>query len=117
MEITVINSWTIQGQGIIAELKYSGTGLPKGTRLISKTSDSEWLVKGRLIFYHTADKQKRFPDETEIQMHFTYGAKEIREKSKDALLDNEEQGIYQYLIESDRHNEKPKQLEKLEIKK
>ena len=117
MEITVINSWIIQNHGIIGELKYQGNGLLKGTRLISKNSGSEWLVKGRLIFYHTADYQKRFPNETEIRMHFTFRPKENGDKSKDAILDSEEQGIYQYLIEGVGHNEKPKQLENLELKK
>jgi hypothetical protein len=116
VEITVINSWTIQKQGIIAELKYQGAGLPKGTRLVSKQSGIEWLVKGRLIFYHTFELQKRFSNETEIQMHFTFNPKENKDRSQKTIFDNEAQGIYQYLIESVQHDETPKQDEKLVIK-
>jgi len=107
MEITVINSFAIQNQEIIAELKYQGNGLPTGIRLISKRSGSSWLVKGRLILFHAGDCQKRFPNETEIQMHFTFNPKENKDKSKNAIIDSEGQGIYQYLIEPDGHCEKP----------
>ncbi|HEY4787989.1 MAG TPA: hypothetical protein VIH57_18170 [Bacteroidales bacterium] len=117
MQIEVINSWIIQGQGIIAELKYLGAGLEKGTRLISDQSDNEWIVKGRLIFDHIADNQKKFHNETEISMHFDFNPKENEDASGKRLLENESQGIYQYLIEPNDHNEKPKQFEMLKIKK
>ncbi|HPE55272.1 MAG TPA: hypothetical protein P5514_04830 [Bacteroidales bacterium] len=117
VEIEVINSWTIQGQGVIVELKNLETGLEKGTRLISIHSGIEWKVKGRLIFDHTADSQKRFHNETEIQVHVSFNPEENKDTSRKSLLDNESQGIYQYLIEFDGHNEKPKQFEKLKIYK
>ena len=116
MEIEVINSWILKGQEVIVELKYIETGLPKGTRLISEQSGNEWIVKGRLIFDHTVENQKRFSFETEIRMHFVFNLKENKELSRQTLLDSEGQGIFQYLIEPFQNDEKPKQFEKLKIK-
>jgi len=85
--------------------------------LISKQSDLEWIVKGRLIFNHIAEKQHRFLGENEIQMHFAFNPKENKEASIKSFLNNESQGIYQYLIEPFQHYEKPLQFEKLELKR
>jgi hypothetical protein len=117
MEIEVIESWIIKGTGIITELKNIDKGLPNGTCLISLQTGYKWIVKGRLIFYHIAETQKRFPGECEVPMHFIFSKNENMEKSKKALLDKENAGIYQYLIEPVQHSEKPMHLEKLEIKK
>ena len=117
MEIEVIDSWIIKGTGIIAELKNIVTGLPNGFCLTSSLTGHKWIIKGRLIFYHIAEDQKRFPGETELPMHFTFKTKEKMEESKKALLDRENLGIYQYLIDPVQHEEKPNKFDKLEIKK
>lgn len=116
MEVEVIDSWIIKGTGIIAELKNISNGVPSGFCLISKLTGHKWIVKGRLIFYHIAESQKRFPGELELPMHLSFKANENMEKSKKALLDKENFGIYQYLIEPIQHDEKPNRLDKLEIK-
>ena len=72
-------------------------------------------MKGRIIFNHIVDRQIRFDNETEISMHLTFNPKSNAKKSGMTLIDNEQQGVFQYLIIPDGHNEKPKQFDKLKI--
>lgn len=115
--IKVLNSWKHQKNLIITEIEYSGEGLFKGTQLVSKISTNMWIVNSRLIFNHTMDNQKRFKGETESYLSLKFVDEDARIKSYQAIIDNESNQIYQYLIEPVNHVDKPEVNEELIIEK
>jgi hypothetical protein len=115
--LKILECWNITGRGIIAELQYNGKGLPEGTILKSSQKNIQWKIKNRLLFNHTLDKQKRFPNEKEIIMRFHFRPIENLEKSEKDIQNKEEKGIYQYEIEGIGHDQKPEKNEQLEIEK
>jgi hypothetical protein len=113
--IKVFSSRTVTGQGIIAELRYHGTGLRLGTHLTSRETGRRWTVKARLLFNHTLDRQRRFQGETENHIHFSFENSDKRSKSSADILDKEGQGIYQYLLSPQGHEEKPTVGDQLDL--
>lgn len=113
--IEVIDSWSLSSQGIIAELKYQGNGLPKDTRLKSILTGQQWIVTSRVLFNHVLDEQKRFSSEVENIMSLSFSTVEKMEKSGRNILMKEELGIYQYKLDPEGHSEKPERGGQLEV--
>jgi len=93
--VKVLDSWIYTGRLLIAEIKYSGKGLFKGTRLVSKSKTSLWIVNSRLIFNHTMGNQARFIGETETPMSLKFANEKAKDNSQKDILDKENIGIYQ----------------------
>jgi hypothetical protein len=88
--IYIVECFVITGRGIIAELQHFEEGLPKGTLIKCKTTGNTWLIKHRILFFHTGDMQQKFENETTEYSSFHFGnaepraisAKKIIERSK-----------------------------------
>lgn len=115
--VEVIESWNFRGEFLIAMLKYQGSGLPKGTKLVSRQTGKIWFVKSRIIHNHTADKQKRFPGETEVFEWSSFKPIENKVRSRDRILEDESQGIYFYMLAFGQIKERPKAGELLDVER
>lgn len=115
--IEILDSWILTGQGIVAELKHNETGLPFRTKLESLRTGKLWTVKSRLLFNHTTDEQKKFPNEKETLMFLTFKSSGNLEKSRTDILDKEKHNVFQYYLDPVGHNEKPTTGDKLKIEK
>lgn len=105
--IQVIDSWDLTSRGIIAELKHQLDGLPTGSIIKSQTTDKEWRVKNRILFHHTLDKQKKFPNEITTYTHSSFGSVDNMLASEKKILEREKQNIFQYQLQPLEHNSKP----------
>jgi len=92
--IEVIESFDLTTLGIIAELRHFYFGLPEGTRLKSETHDKEWMVKRRILFYHTMVNQKKFKGESITHSHLKFETLEDRLASANHILGKENDHIY-----------------------
>jgi hypothetical protein len=116
LKAIVLESFLIQGRGILVELQYFQNGLKEGTMLHSKQSGNRWEVKSRVLFDHVAGVQKEFPDEHKSFMRLKFSSIEKREKSKKNILEKEASGIFQYHLSPHlSQNEKPEKGETLLI--
>jgi hypothetical protein len=98
--IQVIESWDLTSIGIIAELRHQLDGLPSGFIIKSQTTGKEWVVKKRVLFYHTFDKQKQFVNETITYNHYSFESVDNMLISAKNILEKEEQNIFQYQLQS-----------------
>jgi hypothetical protein len=108
-------SFNITGRGIVLELQHGEQGLAKGTELIAENSGKTWIVKVRVLFEHAVHEQKIFNSESIDYMLLKFDSIEKRQGSIESIKERESNNIYQYLIEPVKHDEKPKQGEKLKI--
>lgn len=105
--IEVIDSWDLTSGGIIAELRHQFDGLTTGSIIKSQTTDKTWRVKNRILFHHTLDKQKRFPNEITTYTHSSFGSVEDMMNSATNILNKEEGNIFQYQLQAIGHYSKP----------
>jgi hypothetical protein len=105
--IQVIDSWETTAFGVIAELHHDFDGLKTGTIIKSAKTDKEWRVKKRILFYHTFDRQKKFPNELTTYIHASFDSPEKQVISFKNILDKEEQNVFQYQLQPIVHNSKP----------
>lgn len=101
--IEIIECWSVTAIGVIAELKHQLAGLKSGTLLRSASTGEVWRIKTRLLFGHTYDDQKKFPEEIITYCHMSFESIEKRQVSARNILDKEEQHIYQYQLETYGH--------------
>lgn len=114
--IEVIDCWMITLREImLADLKHSKGGLPAGTKIISPKSGKEWSIKHRLISGHIGTKHKKFSNESELAIYFSFGSPEKQEASVKDVVEKEKQGIFHYQIVPIGHKSKPETGEILEI--
>ena len=113
--IRVIDSWSITGFGIIAEVENIYDGLPKGTVLKSQETKLTWTVESRIIETLATDSLTRFSNETEIPIHLNFKTVSNLEKAKETITERNQNRIFQYQLKPNEHNEKPKNGEKLMI--
>jgi hypothetical protein len=105
--IHVIDSWDTTAFGVIAELQHDFEGLASGTIIKSTTTDKEWRVKKRVLFYHTFDRQKKFENEVTTYVHASFESIEKQILSSKNILDKEEQKVFQYQLHPIGHSSKP----------
>jgi hypothetical protein len=105
--IEVIDSWDLTSRGIIADLQHQLDGLPTGSIIKSQTTDKEWRVNNRILFHHTLDRQKKFPNEITTYTHSSFGSVDNMLASEKKILEREKQNIFQYQLQSVGHNSKP----------
>ena len=108
-------SFSITGRGIIVFLQHDQSGLPAGTVLRSVKSNLTWVVGSRILFDHVFEKQIKFAGETLNYVRISFESTEKKERSIKQILDDEKQGIFQYLIKSVGHDKKPDDKEELEV--
>ncbi|PTX58392.1 hypothetical protein C8N46_11437 [Kordia periserrulae] len=112
-KIKILDSWNISGFGIIAEVENVQDGIPKGTILKSQESELTWIVKSRIVETLAIDELTRFPNETETPIHLNLKNVSSMEKTKERIVEKNLNRIFQYHLEPNKHNEKPKSGEKL----
>jgi hypothetical protein len=105
--IEVIDSWDLTSRGIIVELRHQLDGLTTGSIIKSQTSDKEWIVKNRILFHHTLDRQRRFPNEITTYTHSSFGSVDNMLSSAQNILDKEAENIFQYQLQTIGHSAKP----------
>ncbi len=103
------------GRGIVLELQHTLLGLQQGTILIAKSSNLKWKISARILFNHAVHQQKHFKCESVEYSLFSFSSLEKRNKSIQAIVNKENQGIFQYMIESIEHGNKPEDGEVLII--
>ena len=109
-------SFTIPERGIILELMHSEQGLKQGTILhSSEKTKLEWELKNRIIFDHITDIQIVFENEFANFMLLRFASEEQRQASRDKIIENEKNNIFQYLIKPIGHQHKPEEGEYLMI--
>lgn len=108
-------SFTIAGRGIILDLMHSEQGLKQGTILYSEKTKLEWSVECRVLFDHAVDIQKVFENEFANFMLLHFANEEKRQESRNKIIENEQNNIFQYLIKPIRHQYKPEEGEFLII--
>jgi len=113
--IKILDSWNISGFGIIAEVENIHDGLPKGTILKSQKTELTWIVESRIVETLAIDKLTRFPNETETSIHLNFKTVSNLEKTKERIVERNQNRIFQYHLKPNEHNEKPKSGEKLLI--
>lgn len=106
-DILVVDSWDITSYGIIAALSHSLNGLENGLIIKSVKTGQEWQVKKRLFFYHTSEKQRKFPTEVATYVHSKFDSIESQISSYKMILNKEDQHIFQYQLQSIGRNSKP----------
>lgn len=97
--IQVVDSWNMT-TGVLVELKHELNGLETELVIKSETTGKEWRVKKRILFHHTADRQKKFPNEATAFTHLSFLSLEHMHTSAKNILDKEEQNIFQYQLQS-----------------
>jgi len=102
-----MGSWNITAFGIIAVLQHYFDGLQSDIIIKSTTTGNEWRVKKRVLFYHTADRQKKFPNESTTHIHLSFASIEKKLLSIRNILDREDQNMFQYQLEPIEHSLKP----------
>lgn len=103
----VIDSWNLTSIGIIAELCHFLDGLKSGLVIKSQSTGKEWRVKKRILYNHTYDKQKKFPDEAITYSHLSFESIEDQVVSARNIMDKEQQHIFEYRLQPIGHNTKP----------
>ncbi len=109
------DSFSITGRGIILELEHHESGLPAGTVLHDSDGKRKWKVNSRVLFDHAVDAHRIFENESANYMLVRFKSDEKRESSIEQVRLKESSSVFQYLIEPQGHDEKPKNLEELEI--
>jgi hypothetical protein len=105
--IQIIDSWATSAFGVIAELQHNFKGLTSGTIIKSTTTDKEWRVKKRVLFYHTFDRQKKFVNEVTTYIHARFNSIEKQILSSENILEKEEKNVFQYQLQPLGHSSKP----------
>lgn len=108
-------SFTITGRGIILDLMHSEQGLKQGTILHSEKTKLEWELESRVLFDHAVDIQKVFENEFANFMLLRFASEEKRQESRNKIIKNEKNNIFQYLIKPIGHQQKPEEGEHLII--
>ncbi len=106
-EVLVLNSFSLTGRGIIAEMQHLERGLPAGIELHSPKSGRRWRIKNRMLFNHTYPDHQLFPAEETSCSHFSFRSLQAMMQSKASILEKESQQIFWYAIEPVNHAEKP----------
>ncbi|HWB26855.1 MAG TPA: hypothetical protein VG738_15335 [Chitinophagaceae bacterium] len=115
MPVAVVKSaFKVTGFGMIFFLKHQQVGLRPGTILISKISGLKWKVKCRVLAVHAFEIQKIFEGEDKVFAHYLLGEVTL-EEARLKIVKEEEQHIYQYIIEPFSHQDKPGENEELVI--
>ena len=109
------NSFTIKGRGIILELKHFESGLTSGSILNSKKRGLKWVIKVRILYYHTVEHQLVFENEKSDYMLLRFNSVKSKEASINQIKEKEGQNIFTYLISPVNHEEKPIEGESLEL--
>jgi hypothetical protein len=115
--LTIIESWKLSyANEVIVDLQHSLNGLMYGTLLKSNDTGLKWKVLYRMIFIQVQN-QKRFEGERERfqRNQFQHPIGETFEKFEAKILEQERQGIYQYVLEPVKHTGKPLIGETLQI--
>lgn len=105
--IIVKSSFKLTDGGIIAELNHQLLGLPRGTKLIMDQTEKSWIVKSRILFSHTEEKQIDFGNETCEAMFPSFSSAKKRLASARQILDKEANAIFMYLIQPHNHEDVP----------
>ncbi len=103
----MFNSFNLSSAGIIADLQHTMNGLREGCILKSLTSGKKWQVVKRILFNHTTDIQKGFPSESTTVFYLTFDNTENRQKSREEILEQEMQNIFQYQLHAIGEYSKP----------
>ena len=112
-KVTIIESWKLSvGNQILADIRHSLNGLNSGTVLKSEATGLTWKVVSRII-YQQSENQKRFSNEIEHFLHFSFRPVENLEKFRQDIHRKEASGIYQYAIQPIDHEKKPENGEPL----
>jgi len=109
------NSFELSGRGFVIELKHSLNGLKEGIVLISESSKLKWKIVVRILFDHAVHEQITFKCESVENSFSSFTNVEKRNKSIQDIVDRENQGIFQYMIEPIGHINKPEDGEVLII--
>ncbi|PZX37820.1 hypothetical protein LX97_02915 [Nonlabens dokdonensis] len=113
--IKILDTWNISGFGIIAEVENIHDGLSKGTILKSQETELTWIVESRIIETLAIDKLTRFPNETETPIHLNFKTVSNLDKTKEKIVERNQNRIFQYHLKANEHNIKPKTGERLSI--
>jgi predicted thioredoxin/glutaredoxin len=109
--IKIIECFNIIGIGLLAELQHFENGIPSNTKLINSESEESWVVKKRVLSgtLLIADSETYFDSETEFE-HISHSFKtdNDRQIAIDKELNKRENGIFWYLLVSERKNKKVK---------
>lgn len=118
--IKILDSFQIQGRGILTELQHFENGLTPSTHVFDKNGNS-WLVKSRVFSGNLMifDEEVVFDNEISTE-HISKVISDEEKRREDARIEQGKraQGIYWYLLVSTdkKQKEKPEPGSVLEIK-
>jgi hypothetical protein len=98
--VFIIEQFHISGRGTIAYIKHQENGLPRGTKVLDQYGKL-WIVEKRLLIHHAVNFQRFFENETLEEMLFSFSSVEKRNDSIEKIIKDEEDGVFQYLINAD----------------
>jgi hypothetical protein len=105
--LEVLDSWNIEAIGVVTEIKHELEGIATGTIVKSQKTNLEWRVKKRLVFSHTSQQQKKFPNEITTLTYVRFENPQKQSESAKNILAKEEKNIFSYLLQPIGHASQP----------
>ncbi|AXT63056.1 hypothetical protein D1816_22820 [Aquimarina sp. AD10] len=119
--IKIIECFNITAIGLLTELQHSENGIPPNTQIFDPITNETWIVKKRV--HHgilILDRSEKYFDCETESMHVDSVFKNLkdREIAVEKELNKRKNGIYSYLIETEKKKQKikPEIGSKLKIK-
>ena len=111
--LIVKETFTIPDQGIIVLLQHEEAGLARGKVLTSKQTQKSWKVAARIKYNHALDIHREFATEDVSFVHLRFEQEADRTASAEMIEEEEEHGIYHYMIKPFEHDSAPENGEEL----
>mgnify|MGYP000026402082 FL=1 len=111
--LIVKETFTIPDQGIIVLLQHEEEGLARGKVLTSKQTQKSWKVAARIKYNHALDIHREFATEDVSFVHLRFEQEADRTASAEMIKEEEEHGIYHYMIKPFEHDSAPENGEEL----